>query len=139
MAHAGRFGQYLLPAGFVDDQLGDVALDDFLRGLQRLAGTEAGFCCGDVLVSACVFVQVGKISRLICLAIASVPFRQPRFNRLSQRNLLADRRRLPLVVLVALDLQGVELVQSSPIGGMRLANTYGSSVLQSISRLGSKR
>ena len=35
---------------------------------------------------------------------------QPLRNRLRQRNLLADRRLLPLVVLVALDLQGVEVV-----------------------------
>lgn len=52
----------------------------------------------------------GNISTIGAQVWIALPTLQPLRNRIRQRNLLADRRLLPLVVLVALNLQGVEVV-----------------------------
>ncbi len=103
--------------------MGAQNLCDLLRGFQRLAGTEAGFRGGDVFGAA--LLNWGNISPIGSkLWIAHAPL-QPLRNRLRQRNLLADRRLLPLVVLVALDLQRIEVVQVEDAGGNRLASERG--------------
>lgn len=62
-------------------QLGDVALDDLLRGFERLAGTEPGFRGGDV---AGVAVSIRKYFRTLFLDVLVAPLAvvQPLRNRL---------------------------------------------------------
>lgn len=93
-------------------QFVDAALHDLLRGLQGLAGTEPGFRGGDVACLACINFRKCFLKFVSALPLPRTvrPF-DSRFDRLRERHLLAGRRLLALVVLVALDLQGVEVVQ----------------------------
>jgi len=86
--------------------------------------TEAGFRGGDVFGAAGV-VTWGNISRSSKVGALALPLSKPLRNRLRQRDLLADGRLLPLGVLVALDLQCVEVVQVEDAGGDRLASERG--------------
>lgn len=103
--------------------MGAQSLCDLLRGFQRLAGTETSFRGSDVAGSA--LVRHGNISTSGRVVPNAVPPLKPIRNRLGQRNLLADGRLFPLVVLVALDLQRIEVAQVEDAGGDRLAPERG--------------
>lgn len=62
------------------------ALDHLLRSLQRLAGTESGFGCGDVAGFASVVGNGGNISTFFR---APLPPLQPLRNRIRQGDALA--------------------------------------------------